>query len=191
MSLTCSSDVDDDSSMTLTCSSDVADDSSTVSSSSQSSDLSFIEDVCLASLLLSVRANRLIVTRMNWKRHVDALLHENLFHVKYRMLLPSFNKLLELLSPTLTLNEKYAEVGGLEPISHEVMLNCTIPYLAGGSYHDVRATAVISKPSFYHIVWHTILTTLTGARLWLSNSLVAKSWTLYGKDFKVFLGMVC
>jgi hypothetical protein len=72
------------------------------------------------------------------------------------MLLPSFNKLLEVLSPTLTLNEKYAEVGGLEPISCEVMLHCTIRYLAGGSYHDVRATAVISKPSFYRIVWHTI-----------------------------------
>jgi hypothetical protein len=142
--------------MSLTCSSDVDDDSSTVSLSSQGSDLSFIEDVCLASLLLSIRANQLIVTPMNWQRHVDALLHENLFHAKYRMLLSSFNKLLELLSPTLTLNEKCAKIGGLEPISPEVMLHCTIRYLADGSYHDVWATAIISKPSFYHIVWHTI-----------------------------------
>jgi hypothetical protein len=47
-------------------------------------------------------------------------------------------------------------MGGLEPISCELMLHCTICYLAGGSFHDVWATAVISKPSFYHIVWHTI-----------------------------------
>jgi hypothetical protein len=110
----CSSD-DSEYSMLLSCSSDVDDDSSTVSLSSIGSDLSFIEDICLVSLLLSVRANQLIINRMNWQCHGDSLLHENLFHVKYRMLLSSFNKLLELLSPTLTLSEKYAKMGGLEP----------------------------------------------------------------------------
>jgi hypothetical protein len=72
------------------------------------------------------------------------------------MLLSLFNKLLELLSPALTLNEKYAVMGGLEPISCELMLHCMIHYLAGGSFHDVQATAIISKPSFYCLVWHTI-----------------------------------
>jgi len=81
-------DVDDNSSDT--------DDASTAASStvsSSGSELSFLEDLCIATLCLSSRANRLIVTRMNWDQHVQSLLHENLFHVKYRMTLPSFNKL--------------------------------------------------------------------------------------------------
>ncbi len=36
------------------------------------------------------------------------------------------------------------------------MMHCTIHYLAGGSFHDIRATVSISKPSFYRLVWHTI-----------------------------------
>jgi hypothetical protein len=29
-------------------------------------------------------------------------------------------------------------------------------FLAGGSYHDIHATAHISKASFFRLVWHTI-----------------------------------
>jgi hypothetical protein len=71
--------------------------------------------------MLSVYANCLIVVQMNWMRHVRALLHDNLFHVKYRVSQSSFSVLLKMLSPALTLNEKYAIMGGLEPISGEVM----------------------------------------------------------------------
>jgi hypothetical protein len=59
---------------------------------------------------------------MNWMRHAEVLLHENLFPIKYRMSLSSFNKLLKMLSPALALNGKYAIMGGLEPISCELML---------------------------------------------------------------------
>jgi hypothetical protein len=142
--------------MSLSCASNEDDISSTASLTSTGSDLSFVEDLYLASVLLSIRANQLIVVRMNWMRHVEALLHENLFHVKYRMSLSSFDSLLKMLSPALTLNGKYAIMGGLDPISCELMLHCTIRYLAGGSFHDVRAIAVISKPFFYRLVWHTI-----------------------------------
>jgi hypothetical protein len=38
------------------------------------------------------------------------------------------------------------------------MLHCTIHFLAGGSYCDIRRMASISKASFYHLVWHTIFT---------------------------------
>jgi hypothetical protein len=47
---------------------------------------------------LSFRADRLVVMRMNWQRHVASLLHENFFHMKYQMTIDSFNKLLDLLS---------------------------------------------------------------------------------------------
>jgi hypothetical protein len=72
------------------------------------------------------------------------------------MSLDTFNKLLNLLCPTLQLNDKYAVMTGMEPICCEIMLRCTIRFLSGGSYHDIRATVSISKPSFYRLVWHTI-----------------------------------
>jgi hypothetical protein len=37
---------------------------------SSGSDVSFIEDICLASLALSLRENKLIVAKMNWHHHV-------------------------------------------------------------------------------------------------------------------------
>ncbi len=113
-------------------------------------------------------------------------MHENLSHVKYRMSLFSFNVLLKILSPALTLKHLYAIKGGLEPISCELMLQCAIRYLAGGSYHDVWASALIRKASFYFLVWHTI-----DCRLWLSNFLVPMNWMKYSKDVKRFLGLVC
>ncbi len=69
-----------------------SDDASTEASSIVSTgDLTFVEDLCIASIALSFRVNRQIVVRMNWLRHVKSLLHENLFHVKYRMSLESFD----------------------------------------------------------------------------------------------------
>jgi hypothetical protein len=136
-----------------------SDDASTQASfttSGSDGELSFLVDLCVVSICLSAWENRLIVTRMNWERHVNSLLHENLFHLKYRMTLPSFNKLLCLLCPSLELRDKYAKMGGFEPICCELMLHCCIHFLAGGSYHDICATAFISRPSFYRLVWHTI-----------------------------------
>jgi hypothetical protein len=55
---------------------DNSDDDELVSGLSRNSDVSLIEDICLASLALSFRENKLLVARMNWHRHVQSLLHE-------------------------------------------------------------------------------------------------------------------
>ena len=120
--------------------------------------LSVAEHLCLASALLSSRNNKITRSRIRWQQHVQLLLHENQFHVMYRMSLRSFNKLLELLSPTLQLNERFGMLSSGEPITCENMLHCTLRFLAGGSYHDIRQSASISKASFYRIIWHTITT---------------------------------
>jgi hypothetical protein len=73
---------------------DTSDDDESVSGLSLNSDVSLIEDIWLASLALSFRENKLLVARMNWHHHVQSLLHENLFHVKYWMSLSAFDKLL-------------------------------------------------------------------------------------------------
>jgi hypothetical protein len=119
-------------------------------------DMSIAEDLCIASIELSFHSNQQIVMRMNWYRHCQLLLHKNLFHVKYQMPFESINKLLDMRYSNLQLKEKYAKMSGTKPISCEIMLHCTLRYLAGGSYHDIRVTASITKASFYRLVWHTI-----------------------------------
>jgi hypothetical protein len=133
---------------------DASDDAS--DDDSMGSDLSLAEDSCITSLALSSRANRLVVNRMNWHLHTQSLLNENLFHVKYRMSIESFNKLLDLLSPRLQLKDKYAAVNDSKPISREIMLHSVIWFLAGASYHDICAMAHISKASFFCLMWHAI-----------------------------------
>lgn len=68
---------------------------------STSSDLSVAEDLCIASIALSFKADRLVAMRMNWYHHIQSFLHGSLFHMKYKMSITSFDKLLELLSPVL------------------------------------------------------------------------------------------
>lgn len=46
-------------------------------------------------------------------------------------------------------------MGVLETMGCELML-CYNLVLAGGCFHDVSRTGFLSKPSFYHLVWHTI-----------------------------------
>ena len=58
-----------------------SDNDESVSGSSRDSDVSFIEDICVASLALSFRENKLIVAWMNWHHHVQSFLHENLFYL--------------------------------------------------------------------------------------------------------------
>ncbi len=104
------------------------------------------EDLCLSSALWAYRNNKIARSRLRWQQHKQLLLHENQFHIMYRMTIGSFNKLLELLTPTLQLNERFGRLSSGEPISCEIMLHCTYRYSAGGSYHGIRQTASISTP---------------------------------------------
>ena len=114
---------------------------------STGSDISFAEDLCIALLALLFRADSLVATRMNWHHHIQSLLHEN-FIPQYHISIQSFNHLLNLLSPKLCLKDKYAVLYGTE-ICSKIMLHCAIQFIAGCSYHDIHATANISKASFF------------------------------------------
>lgn len=130
------------------------DDEDEDASSNSSDSLVFI--LLLSSVAIAERANKWHVKRMQWHLHTEMLVHENQFDSMYRMSLLSFNKLLQLLSPSLQLKEKYATISGAEPIQCELMLHCMIRFLSGGSFHDIRSVASISKASFYRILWHAI-----------------------------------
>ncbi len=124
---------------------------STVSSKSDDDDnelLDAVEVLCVAEAVLAWRTNRVIWSRLYWQHHVQMLLHENQFHLMYRMTIDSFNNLLGLLSPTLQLNERWAQMSCGAPITSKVMLHCTICFLAGRSSHDIRHMASISRASF-------------------------------------------
>lgn len=56
--------------------------------------------------------------------------------------------------PMLCLNERFVWMS-IED-SCEIMLCCTIWYLAGGYYPEIQATANLSTVLFWNIIWHTI-----------------------------------
>ena len=79
--------------------------------------------------------------RMELKRHL-------------RMSLTSFQKLLSFIRKSLKVDSAMAQLrGGV--IIPEIVLYCTLHYLASGSYTDIFFVG-ISKPSFYHVVWKTM-----------------------------------
>ena len=71
-----------------------------------------------------------------------------------RMLLTSFEKLLSFIRQSLEVDSAMAQLrGGV--IIPEIVLYCTLRYIAGGSYTDIFFVG-ISKPSFYQVVWKTM-----------------------------------
>ena len=70
------------------------------------------------------------------------------------MSLTSFEKLLSFIRKSLEVDSAMAQLrGGV--IIPEIVLYCTLCYLAGGSYMDIFVVG-ISKPSFYCVVWKTM-----------------------------------
>ena len=110
----------------------------------------------LAAVVLSrkLRGDFLVRQRLNWKHHVKMLIREGQFKKMYRMSPASFSKLLKMLQPWLPVNNKQSRNAskGENPIVSELILHCTIRYLAGGSYHDIRTNAGMSIMSFYRCV---------------------------------------
>jgi len=97
--------------------------------------------------------------RMNWHEHVRDILREGQheFRKDYRMSLASFNKLCNLLRPSIQVNKEMStRRTGEDPISPEMMLHCLLRYLAGGSIRDIRIVVRISTKSFYRIVYKCV-----------------------------------
>jgi hypothetical protein len=105
----------------------------TSSSSSDDDDdddelLDAAEVICVAEAVLAWRSNRMTRSRLHWQHHIQMLLHENQFHIMYRITISSFNNHLELLSPNLQLNERFAQMCCGAPITCDIMLHCTIHF---------------------------------------------------------------
>lgn len=93
------------------------------------------DEFCIMTAILSQpRAIAVCRQRINWAQHSSKLCAENNFERTYRMPLHSFNELLHLLRPSLSINEEMSwwrtDTG---PISPEIILHYVIRWLAGGS----------------------------------------------------------
>ncbi len=86
---------------------------------------------------------------LKWNQHARRLECEGQFHRMYRMSVASFNNLLDLLQPWLQVNLKQTcnASKGKQPIVAEIILHCTLRYLAGGSVHDIRVQGGQFHPS--------------------------------------------
>lgn len=88
--------------------------------------------------------------RLDWDLHVKKLLHEDRFHIRYRMPLEDFEALLELLGDAIGTNMRQSARRCDKAISPEIVLAIGIRVLAGGNYDDIMNTFGISKSGFYH-----------------------------------------
>ena len=87
--------------------------------------------------------------RLNWDAHVNTLMHEGQFRWMYRMSLSSFNYLLSMLRKDISVNDRKSRARtGTDPIVPEIILHCTLRYLAGGSFHDIRTCVDCLKQRF-------------------------------------------
>ena len=87
--------------------------------------------------------------RLEWTSHVQKLLHEDCFHIRYQMPLVDFEALVKLLGdgvPNIVQSKRRC----VEPIYYPKMIVAIgIRVLAGGNYDDIMNTFGISKAGFY------------------------------------------
>ena len=81
--------------------------------------------------------------RIDWKLHVQKLLHEKMFHKEYRMPHAAFVYLCIILGPAVTRNHSMSE--SEEPITVEITVACGLRILAGGTQPDQKHIFGLSK----------------------------------------------
>jgi hypothetical protein len=90
-------------------------------------------------------------TRLNWKEHVEQLLHEESFDNQYRMSLEAFTTLVDLLRPMITPNIIKSLNSCPDPTYPEMVVAVGIRWLAGGSYLDLKTSFGISRSSVFRL----------------------------------------
>eukprot|EP00918_Siedleckia_nematoides_P040746 GHVU01088453.1.p1 GENE.GHVU01088453.1~~GHVU01088453.1.p1 ORF type:complete len:221 (+),score=23.12 GHVU01088453.1:357-1019(+) len=100
-------------------------------------------------------AERVSRRRLEWDPHLAYLLEESRgsFDRYYRMSLDAFLFLRALLLPFLQKDHVMAFVCcGQAPIDATIIMHCTLRWLAGANYDDLRVIGGVSKSSFYRAV---------------------------------------
>ena len=87
--------------------------------------------------------------RLDWEEHIALKLHEDRFHIFYRMNLDTFNKLYSLLINHIDHDERKSR--SKQPISNTLVIACGIRYLAGEKLRSIESEFCICKSMSYEI----------------------------------------
>ena len=111
----------------------------------------------LAAAIVKIRQPRRIrFSPEKWYAFLnESLEQDNDFERMIRMPYSSFQKLVSLLRQELLTSARTSR--RCQPLLPEVMVFCTIRYLAGGSYLDVKRLIGISSASFYACIMKTVV----------------------------------
>ena len=113
--------------------------------------------ICLYLQKSIKRDNYVTRSRFVWENFSSYLRNTNHFKRFYRMDEDAYEKLYTLLAPRLTVNaQKSCNRTGKAPVDARIILHCTIRFLAGGNYDDIRMVCGISTPTFYKCVQRCI-----------------------------------
>jgi DDE superfamily endonuclease len=119
--------------------------------------MTLLSTIChIVSNQQAERNASIIEQRLVWNNFVGKYGARPDFERSIRMKLSSFKVLLSYIYQELLVDDLQASRRG-SPIIPELCLFCTIRYLSGGSYLDIRFLTGISVPSLYRIMWKTML----------------------------------
>ena len=101
----------------------------------------------------SKRSIKWMHERVNWDTYVNRLRHAGSFHVKHRMPIAAFDRLVEMLYDSLTVNETMSMLGsnGNEPIYPEVVCSIGLRWMAGEMERSLEDVFGISRASIYRL----------------------------------------
>jgi hypothetical protein len=119
--------------------------------------MALLSTIChIVSNQQAERNASIIEQRLVWNNFVGKYGKRADFERSIRMKLSSFKVILSYIYQDLLVDDLQASRRG-SPIIPELCLFCTIRYLSGGSYLDIRFLTGISVPSVYRIMWKTML----------------------------------
>jgi hypothetical protein len=139
--------------------------------------------IALEELLTDVRVQAWQHERLDWDLHVKKLLHENRFHIRYRMALEDFDALVLLLGDEVVPNVAMSRRRSAEAIYPEMVVGVGIRYLAGGSYDDIMNTFGLSKSGFYYARKRFIKAVIGCEALDIKLPTHASEWEVIRKGF--------
>jgi len=97
------------------------------------------------------RAEKYHKQRLDWNKHVEGLVITREFAQTYRMEYSTFEKLLEILRPRISVAEEKAAASGAEPITPELVTAFGIRWIGGGTHNDIKDIIGVSKGSSYRV----------------------------------------
>ena len=108
-------------------------------------------------MMLTAKAERRVRwnhERINWKQHVEKLRHTNGFQKRYHMSERSFNQLVDILCPQVSLDElqSYQNTGGNDPITPEMVVGAGLRFLGGEHVKSIADIFGMSESSVVRIV---------------------------------------